>query len=286
MPTSTTNPPPPPPAAPHDDAPAVVAPGFHRIRPCRYGLMIHNPRDAYIGRSLALYGEYSEGEVELFRHVLRAGDVAVDAGANVGAHAVAMARIVGPRGRVVAIEPQRVLFQALCGNAAVNSLTNIDARHAALGAAAGTVRLPTPNYERPDNFGGLSLLGSTGGDETVAVTPLDALRLARCRLIKIDVEGMETAALRGAIGAIERCRPFLYLEDDRPGQSAELHALLASLRYAAWLHEPPYFNPHNYAGHGENVFPRVVSRNLFCVPMESPFAVSGLRRIELGELGE
>ena len=50
--------------------------------------------DAYIGRSLDVYGEYSEGEIDLFRQLLRPGDVAIDAGANIGALTVGMARLV------------------------------------------------------------------------------------------------------------------------------------------------------------------------------------------------
>ena len=38
-----------------------------RLMPCRYGLMLFHPHDAFIGRSLELYGEFSEGEAELFR---------------------------------------------------------------------------------------------------------------------------------------------------------------------------------------------------------------------------
>ena len=244
--------------------------------------MLFNPHDAYIGRSLQLYGEYSEGEVNLFRHVLGEGDVAVDAGANIGAHTVAMARLVGPAGRIFAFEPQRVLFQALCGNAALNSLTNVDARHAALGAEPGVTRLPCVDYAQPGNFGSVSLAGEIAGSEQTLVATIDSLHLTRCRFMKIDVEGMESAVLRGAIATIERCRPILYIEDDRPTQSAALHALLRSLRYAAWRHRPPYFNPHNFAGQADNVFHNIVSDNLLCVPLEMPFAVEGLPRV-IGE---
>ena len=38
-----------------------------RLKATRYGLMLYHPMDAYIGRSFDLYGEFSEGEVDLFR---------------------------------------------------------------------------------------------------------------------------------------------------------------------------------------------------------------------------
>ena len=81
--------------------------------------------DAYIGRSLDVYGEYSEGEIDLFRQLLRPGDVAIDVGANIGALTVAMARLVQPGGAIVAFEPQRAIFDILCDNLRLNGLANV-----------------------------------------------------------------------------------------------------------------------------------------------------------------
>lgn len=72
----------------------------------------------FVGRSLALYGEYREGEVELFQQILRPGDIAVEVGANIGAHTVPMAKSVGDSGRIISFEPQNEVFQALNGNIA------------------------------------------------------------------------------------------------------------------------------------------------------------------------
>jgi hypothetical protein len=48
--------------------------------------MLYNHHDIYVGRSLDRYGEFSEGETELFTLYVKAGDVVVDAGANIGVH--------------------------------------------------------------------------------------------------------------------------------------------------------------------------------------------------------
>ena len=63
---------------------------------CRHGRLSYLLHDAYIGRSLDVYGEYSEGELELFRQLLRPGDVAVDVGANIGALTVGLSPIFLP----------------------------------------------------------------------------------------------------------------------------------------------------------------------------------------------
>jgi hypothetical protein len=81
---------------------------------CRHGKLMYLLNDAYIGRSLDVYGEYSEGEVDLFRQLLRPGDVTVDEGPNIGALTVAMAQLVQPGGAIVAFEPQRAIFDIVC----------------------------------------------------------------------------------------------------------------------------------------------------------------------------
>ncbi len=68
---------------------------FNRQKACRYGQMLYNLNDQYIGRSLDLYGEFSEGEVDLFRQIVKPGQIVVEVGANLGAHTVFLARQVG-----------------------------------------------------------------------------------------------------------------------------------------------------------------------------------------------
>jgi len=106
-------------------------PSFNAFKPCRHGAMVSNPKDSYVGRSLDFCGEFSNGEVLLFEQVLRPGEIVVEVGSNVGAHTVPLAKAVGPTGRVFAFEPQRVLFQTICANLALNSITNVVATNAA-----------------------------------------------------------------------------------------------------------------------------------------------------------
>jgi FkbM family methyltransferase len=236
--------------------------------------MVFNVNDRYVGRSLDLYGEYSEGEVALFRQLLRVGDVAVDAGANIGAHTLALARLVGESGAVVAFEPQRIPFQALCANLALNSIANVIAHQAALGEAPGAVVVPPIDYRKPGNFGGVALGGHEKG-ERVPVVTIDGLGLGACRLLKVDVEGMEAAVLRGARTTIERHHPVLYVENDRNESAAPLLRLIAGFGYRIYRHEPRLFNPANFLGNQANVFGAIVSRNILCVHTSQRIDVQG-----------
>ena len=245
----------------------------------RHGLVAYNRNDQYIGRSLQAYGEYSELEVQFLAAWLRPGDVVLEAGANIGPVTVPLARAVGPEGRVFAYEPQRLVFQLLCCNLALNELGNVVAQPSALGARAGVARVPAIPPSQSHNFGGVAL--STGADsgEQVAVERIDDLGLDACRLVKVDVEGMEAEVLEGARATIARLRPLLYLENDRADRSRALIALVQSLGYRAFWHLPPLFNPENFAGRTENLFGNIVSVNMFCVPAELPLRLAGLTEV-------
>jgi FkbM family methyltransferase len=252
--------------------------GFNTLCMCRWGPMIYNQHDSYVGRSLGKYGEFSWLEQALFQRIVTPGATVVDAGANIGAHTVPLAKHVGSKGSVHAFEPQRLVFQALCANLALNQTENVYAYREGLGAREGLERVPDPNPRVPNNFGGVSM-HEVDAVEQVRVRTLDSLALPACHLIKADVEGMETDVLRGASATIAAHRPAIYVENDREENSAELIALIAGMRYDLYWHTPPLFNPDNFARDSEDVFNGVVSVNLLCVPTEAEREVVGLRRV-------
>ena len=253
---------------------------FNQAKRCRYGTVLYNVNDAYVGRSLALYGEFSEGEVEVFRQILAPGCVALDVGANIGAHTLFFAQAVGPEGAVLAFEPQRIVFQTLCANMALNSVTNTRCIQAAVGEAPGRLLAPPMDYGRANNFGGIALGGFEAGEE-VDVLRLDDFDLPHCRLIKVDVEGMELSVLKGAAGLIAQHRPLLYVENDKPEKSDALIRHIAALGYDQYWHNPTLFNPENHDGNPDNVFPRVVSRNMLCIPQELGQQLTGFPRVQV-----
>jgi FkbM family methyltransferase len=209
----------------------------------KWGMFLANENDAYVGTSILRYGQFSEGEVELFRLVLRPGCVAVDAGANIGALTVPMARLVGPGGAVYAFEPQRMVFYSLAANLAMNDLRCVYAHHAALGPEPGTTTIPVMEYDKRGNFG-MAAVGAEG--EAVRVMTIDGLGLKRLDLLKIDVEGAELGVLLGAADTVRRCSPVVYAETDRKEQRRELFDWLFSEGYRLWMHCPPLFESENF----------------------------------------
>jgi len=249
-----------------------------RMKLCRYGPMVYSANDLFVGKSFDLYGEYAEGEIGVIRRFLGPGDVAVDAGANIGAHTVAMAQMVGPGGEVHAAEPLKRNFLILCANVCLNGLDNVCVHQAAFAAGPGSLRLEAVDWSKPGNFGGVSLkglsdtkIGRTAREEKVACIALDALGLDRCRLVKIDVEGMELDVLQGAAATIRRLKPVLYLENDRRKNSPALLAHLLGLGYRCWWHMAPLFNAANFFANPVNAFltaqkGQIRARNVLALP--------------------
>ena len=252
-------------------------PRFAELTETRHGRMIVPPHDQYVGRSLIEYGEFSEGELRLFNHFVGEGAVVLDIGANLGAHTVPLAQRVGPTGVVIAFEPQPVLHQILSANLVLNSIPNTLAYAMALGAAEGECRIPSLDYSRPCNFGGVGV-ALEGDGEVVPMARLDDFQLERVDFIKLDVEGFEAQVLAGAVDTLQRCRPILYIENDRQEKSAELIQRLFDLGYRLWWHTPPLFSPDNFKGNPVNLFPGIVSINMLAIHQDMR-PIEGLRPV-------
>jgi len=245
----------------------------------RSGPMLALKADRYITRSLELYGEYCPEEWRMLKQIIRPGMTVVEAGANMGTHSVDIARACAP-GPFYAFEPQPRIFQILCANLALNDIGNAFAYPEGCGEAEGEAIVPLVDYSSTGNFGGLGLAppGETG--VRVRVRPIDALELSACGLLKIDVEGFEPKVLRGARRTIERCRPVIYLENDRAAQQEEVISLVAGMGYRLYWHLPRLFDPQNFRANPENVFGAVVSVNMLCIPAERGTQVHGLPEID------
>jgi len=255
----------------------LTLPPWIGVASCRHGPMLYPARDVYVGRSLAVYGEYSPGEAFLFRQIVQPGDVVVEAGANIGALTIPLGRMVGPSGRVLAFEPQRGIHSILTANVVLNGLEQIAVERVALGATNGEITVPTLPLSRQANFGGVSLGAAEG--EPCPMRTLDSYGLSVLKLLKIDVEGSEAEVIAGAEQTIRTLRPLLYIENDRREKSASLIAAIQALDYRLWWHTPRLFAPDNFRQVAENVFGTIASINMLCLPRSVDIVVKGLTEI-------
>src|SRR5882724_9599181 len=103
---------------------------------CRRGMMLAFRSDQVIGRSLRLYGEWSEHELSYLRPYVLAGTTVIDVGAHIGTHTLAFAQWVAS-GSVIAVEPQAMVMSLLQANCLLNGVTNVELVSAACGGGPG-----------------------------------------------------------------------------------------------------------------------------------------------------
>jgi FkbM family methyltransferase len=172
-----------------------------------------------MGRFLYYRGTYEEGVLKKLRALLRPGNTFVDVGANVGLYAVIASHLVGPQGRVIAIEPQESLQALLLDNLRMNGASNATPVRAALGRMGGSGTLFQVSS---DNDGQATLRlsseeTSVAPPENVPIETLDAvlseLGIEHVDGVKIDVEGAELEVLEGFRASLARDRPrFVFFE--------------------------------------------------------------------------
>lgn len=217
--------------------------------------MMYMDNDVFMGRSLEKYGESHYHEIEFLKKLVSEGDVVIDAGANIGVVSIPLAQAVGKDGYLVAVEPQPMIYNILCGNIALNHLQNVTPINRALADIGGVFTfMPAVDYSAQDNFGGIAFSPTQERkDQQYAVTlTVDDLNVANPKLIKMDVEGHEYAVLLGAKETILRAKPYLYIEFYSNRRNIML--FLKEIGYQWMVHHTLTFNENNFSNDSENVF--------------------------------
>ena len=188
-----------------------------------------------IDSSLYYSGTFEAQAERTIVAALKPGMTAIDVGANIGYHTFRMARAVGDAGRVVAIEPTGSAFAKLGRNGTLNTFKNI--QYVKCGVSdkdLGPIEIAFQSSYRLDG-------NSTDVVETVRILTLDTLvaelKLDRIGFIKLDIDGFEGKAFRGAAKTLAAFHPALLFEispsamKKNGDDSAELIRMLRDLRY-------------------------------------------------------
>ena len=151
----------------------------------------------------------------LKRHV-QPGMVVFDVGAHVGLFTVLLARWVGPTGRVFAFEPAPLTRAALTDHLALNDLAGrVTVCPLAVSDQEGSAFLYMVSNSPENTLSAAHSRLPQARGAPVSVTTIDAFCASSCLvpdLIKIDIEGFEIHALRGARQTLARQRPIVLVE--------------------------------------------------------------------------
>jgi FkbM family methyltransferase len=143
--------------------------------------------------------DYNLEELDFLRAHAPAGGVFVDVGANVGTYALALARDVGPAGKVIAIEPHPVTHARLAFNAAASDFSQVRLVSAAAGPVDGELMIETDG----ENLGASHIVSGATSGKAIRVPSLRLQRIledagaSHVDALKIDVEGFEDRVLTG-----------------------------------------------------------------------------------------
>jgi len=142
----------------------------------------------------------------------------VDIGAHMGSWTLVLAEHFR---EVHAFEPQRLIYQQLCGNVALNGITNVFAHNVGIDVAPTQLTLQRPGVDRgsssarPEVAERFIEQGVALSPETINVVPLDSFAevLTNVGLVKIDVEGLELRVLMSALQILRNSNlPRLFVE--------------------------------------------------------------------------
>lgn len=189
----------------------------------RWGPMYGFVNDVGVSEALRTFGEYAAFEIGLYQRLLGTDEVFVDVGCNIGVIARAVA--MGPgTPSVIAFEPQPHSYRLALLNTLVND--NVLVYQIAASDSAGLLLIDEIDTQTSGNYGKSQANGKPSSNRrfpcpSVRLDDFLAPRAPRPRLIKIDVEGSETAVLRGLDGLVHE-RLVISVEADRRDQAPSI----------------------------------------------------------------
>lgn len=155
-------------------------------------------------------GSYEPHLTAVFERYCRPGMTVVDVGANLGYFSLLASKLVGPTGRVLALEPNSENCRLLLSSVRLNGVANVDLLPVAADEGPGWAYYSThvgSNGGLVDDDDLLSRFGTV-----VATFRLDDLLDRKVDFLKMDVEGAEGRVVRGATRIIEKDRPIVTTE--------------------------------------------------------------------------
>ncbi|MDE2604097.1 MAG: FkbM family methyltransferase, partial [Bradyrhizobium sp.] len=193
-----------------------------------------------IARLVFVAGEIDPNEFSFLAAFLQPGMSTIDIGANEGLYTLFFRKRVGPQGHVIAIEPSARELQQLRKNLRINGFADVEVVASAIGAEPAQAQLSVaePGHAGFNALGAIAAPWVSFVSQTeVTVTTLDLLAEARnwprIDLIKMDIEGSELNALRGAQALLARDRPVLLLEAEEESLSLRGSSLTELLDWLA-----------------------------------------------------
>lgn len=170
-----------------------------------FKLYIHEGKDL-LSDSMLITKDYEPVETKAIKEIVKKGDVIIDAGANIGYYTILISKIVGPNGRVYAFEPEKSCFELLKKNCRENRCYNVVLINKALSDKEGEINFYIDEKDKASS----SVIKNIDTNKTIVqTTTLDKEISEPVHFMKMDIEGAELQALKGATTLLQSCKKMI-----------------------------------------------------------------------------
>lgn len=173
-------------------------------------------------------GSYEHEKQKLFSRLVKRGAVVFDLGAHAGFYSLLASRLAGASGKVYAFEPLPKNLENIHTHLKINNIANIEVVPAAVTQKSGKVYFT--NDEINSSINRVSERGTLVVD-AISLDDFSCKNQVLPDLIKIDIEGGEEDALRGAINLLKQSHPIILLATHAPEIHVNCCRILESLGY-------------------------------------------------------
>ena len=186
----------------------------------RRGINWHLNLNEGIDLSIYLLGGFEVDTLNRYQKMINPGDIVLDIGANIGAHTLPLAALVGNTGKVYSFEPTKYAFSKQIRNIDLNPELKNRIAACQIMLTANPAALPNEIYsswplDDVENLHEkhLGKLMSTQDAEAQRLDDfVDKLGITKVAFIKLDVDGNELDVLKGAVKTIHTSKPKVMLE--------------------------------------------------------------------------
>ena len=233
-----------------------------RVAETRHGIIQYLPDARAPAQSIAWYGEYLQPQLDLLSRLVPSGAHVIEAGSGVGEHALALAKMVGASGHVIAYESHPVARLCLRQNLEANRAGGI----VTLMRRDLAGRQQKFDADRDPDSGGIHTRLSAIAREPVDT--VDDLLLDRLDLLKIRSIAIAADILHGASKTLWRLRPLVFIDAPNAEGAVQLAERMQEFGYRSWRMETALFSPSNFNLRDTDIFHGETALAVLAIPEE------------------
>lgn len=215
----------------------------------------NNAKEDIVANAIMSNKIFEKEVVDCAAKYIKRESAVLDVGSNFGQMSVLFSKMVGDTGRVYAFDADDFIFDILQKNLAANNCTNVISTFGAVHSKYGeTLIFPKQDFVRFNTYGSYGIdYNATEGRKVKSIT-IDSLNIDMpVSLMKIDIQGGDLLALKGAVNTIKKNKMPILFEFEYHFQD---EYKLSFQEYVEFVNEIDYKFERVMSGHNYLIIPR------------------------------